>query len=286
MLSTRFWPPTESRIDVGAAPVGQLARPLDEALAGVVDPVVEPELLQAFELLVAGRGRDHGRAGLLRQLDRGHPDATRAGVDQGGLAGLEVAGGEQALLCGPVRDGNARGARRVQAVRDRPGGQSRHGALRRVRPGRVQGDDAVADRAVLDAGTDVGDRARREVPDDVRHGRELRPGAVEQVAALDADRLDVDDHVAVGALGIGDVLVAQNVRTAVLVDHRRFHRGATLLEACLRTSTSRAATTALFARDRRRMAGARVACRRGPRHDRRPARSDELRARPDLKGAL
>src|SRR4051794_41534406 len=100
-----------------------------------------------------------------------------------------------------------------------------------MRPGRVQGDDAVADRARLDAGTDVGDRARREVPDDVRHGPELRPGAMEQVAALDADRFDVDDHVPVRALGIGDVLVAQNVRTAVLVDHRRSHSGATLLEA-------------------------------------------------------
>ena len=32
-------------------------------------------------------------------------------------------------------------------------------------------------------------------------------------------------HAAVGALGIGDVLVAQDVRAAVLVDHRRFHTG-------------------------------------------------------------
>ncbi len=73
---------------VSAAPVGQLARPLDEVLAGVVDPVVETELLQAFELLVARRGRDHGRAGLLGELDRGHPDASGSGVDQGRLPGL------------------------------------------------------------------------------------------------------------------------------------------------------------------------------------------------------
>ncbi len=36
-------------------------------------------------------------------------------------------------------------------------------------------------------------------------------------------RVDVDKHAAVGALGIGGVLVTQNVRAAVLVDHRCLH---------------------------------------------------------------
>jgi hypothetical protein len=100
---------------VGAAPVGQFACPVDEALAGVVDPVVEPERLQAFELLVAGAVEITVAPACVCQLDRGQPDATRAGVDQGDLAGLEVAGGEQALLCGPVCDGNEATAHACEA---------------------------------------------------------------------------------------------------------------------------------------------------------------------------
>ena len=99
---------------VRAAPVGQLARPFDEVLGRVVDPVVEPELLEPLELLVAGRGCDHGGARLLGELDRRHPDASGARLDQDRLAGLEVAGGEEALLSGPDRNRHARRARRVQ----------------------------------------------------------------------------------------------------------------------------------------------------------------------------
>ena len=190
--------------------------------------MVEPERLQAVELLVAGRGGEHGRAGLLGELDRGHPDASRPRVDQRRLPGLEVAGGEQALLGGPERDRDARGGGRVQAVGDRPRGHGRHDPLGGMRAGHVQRHHAVAGRAVLDAGAGLDDSARGEVADDVRDRRGRRPGAGQQVPALDADRLDIDQNAAVGALGLGYVLVAQDVRAAVLVDHRRLHRGATL----------------------------------------------------------
>ena len=100
-----------------------------------------------------------------------------------------------------------------------------------MRACRVQGHNPVADRATLDARADREDRARGEVPDDVRDRRRRRRGARQEVPALDADRLDIDQHAALGALGIGYVLVAQDVRGAVLVDHRRLHRGATLVEA-------------------------------------------------------
>jgi hypothetical protein len=92
-----------------------------------------------------------------------------------------------------------------------------------MRPSRVQRHDPVADRAVLDADADLDDCARGEIPNDVRDRRRWRAGAGEQIPALDADRLDVDQHTAVGALGIRDVLVAQDVRAAVLVNHRRLH---------------------------------------------------------------
>jgi hypothetical protein len=212
--------------DVGAAAVGQLARALDEVLGGVVDPAVETELLEALELLVAGRGRDHGGTGLLGELDRGHPDAAPARVNQGRLPGLEVAGGEQALLGGPERHRDTRGATSVQPVGDRPGDDRGNGPLRGVRARREQGHDPVADRAILDPCTHLSDRARGEVAHDVRNRRRRRLGPRQQIPTLDADRLD--QHATVGALGIGDVLVAQDVRGAVLVDNRRFHGGATL----------------------------------------------------------
>ncbi len=191
--------------------------------------MVEPELLQALELLVAGRGCDHGRAGLLGELDRRHADAPGPGVDQGRLPGLQVAGGEQALLRRADRNRDARRGRCVQPVGDRPGRDRGDGALGRVRAGHVQSDHPVADRAVLDSGADLGHRAGGEIADDVRDRRRRRAGPGQQIAALDADRLDVDHHAAVGALGVGHVLVAQDLRTTVLVDHRGLHRPPTLL---------------------------------------------------------
>ena len=74
----------------------------------VVDAVIEAELLQPLEPVVARRGRDHGRAGALRELDRGDADAARAGLDEHGLAGLEVAELEEAVVGGAERDRHAR----------------------------------------------------------------------------------------------------------------------------------------------------------------------------------
>src|SRR5207249_2316565 len=76
---------------------------------------------------------------------------------------------------------------------------------------------------VLDARTGLDDRAGAEVSDDVRARWRRRARAGEEIAALDADGLDVQQHAAFGALRVGDVLVAQHVRAAVLEYHRRFH---------------------------------------------------------------
>jgi hypothetical protein len=92
-----------------------------------------------------------------------------------------------------------------------------------VRARHAQGHES--DSPILDAGADLDanldDRARAEVPHDVRDRRRGRPSPGRQVAALDADRLDIDQHAAAGALGVGHLLVAQNLTAAILVDHRR-----------------------------------------------------------------
>jgi hypothetical protein len=52
----------------------------------------------------------------------------------------------------------------------------------------------VADLQVRDFRPDLDDLAGCLVADDVRAARHLAAAAIERVAALDADRLDADDH--------------------------------------------------------------------------------------------
>src|SRR5581483_4790799 len=62
---------------------------------------------------------------------------------------------------------------------------------------------------------------------------ERAAGAVERVAPLDRDRLDPNDDAFRMALGIRNVLVLQDLGTAVLVVDRRLHRAASLfMHAC------------------------------------------------------
>jgi hypothetical protein len=61
---------------------GEIASRGHEVRLGVIDAVVEPELLEARELLVAGSRREDGGSGLLGELDGGHPHTARAGVHE------------------------------------------------------------------------------------------------------------------------------------------------------------------------------------------------------------
>ena len=107
----------------------------------------------------------------------------------------------------------------IGAVGYRPRDHRGHGHALGVRAPEVRADDALADLAIGDALADLDDRARALVADDVRHGGHLAAGPVQRVAALDADRLDLDDDPARIHLGIRDVLVAEDVgRTGLVVD--------------------------------------------------------------------
>ncbi len=72
--------------EVDALAAGELAHPVDPPRLRVVDAVVHAELVQRPQPLLARRGREHGRARALGELDRGDADAARAGLDQHGLA--------------------------------------------------------------------------------------------------------------------------------------------------------------------------------------------------------
>ena len=185
--------------------------------------MVESERLQPLQLLIARGCRDHGRARALGELDRCHSDAAGSGVNQNSLALGEVPSSEQALVRGPERDRHARRAGGIEAVGDRPGHDRGGHSPGGVRSGEVQGDDPVADCASLHAGGDDRHGPGAQIADDVRRPGELPAGASQHVSSLDADRLGIDHHASVRALGLGDLLVAEYLRSAVLMDDRRFH---------------------------------------------------------------
>ena len=126
---------------------------------------------EPFEAVVARRGREHRRAGALRELDRGDADATRAGLDQHGLARRQVTELEQAVVGGAERDRHARDGDDVGAVGDRPRHDRGHDDELGVRTPQHRRDDALADVPVGDAFADLADRARALVADDVRRRR-------------------------------------------------------------------------------------------------------------------
>ena len=80
-------------------------------------PWSSPNGVEPLEPIVARRGRDHGRARALRELDRGDADAAGAGLDQHGLARLQVAELEEAVVGGAERDRHARDRRRCRRRR-------------------------------------------------------------------------------------------------------------------------------------------------------------------------
>ena len=67
---------------VDPAPVGPRPSFGDEVRVGIVDSLVETQLVEAFEFLVARGGGEHPSARTLRQLDGRDPDAAGPGVDQ------------------------------------------------------------------------------------------------------------------------------------------------------------------------------------------------------------
>ena len=84
-------------------------------------------------------------------------------------------------------------------------------------------DDRVADLEVGHAFADLAHDPGSLVADDMRRRRQHSALAMQEVAALDADRLDLDQQTAGPHLGIGNVLVLEDVGPAGLVEARGLH---------------------------------------------------------------
>lgn len=118
---------------------------------------------------------------------------------------------------GAVGDGDARAGGDVGPVGDLPGGHGGHREQLGVGAEQARGHDPVADGPVGDARPDLDDRAGGLVADDVGVGDERAARAVERVASLDRHGLDLHQHGAGGGLGVGDVLVAEDLGRSVAV---------------------------------------------------------------------
>ena len=187
--------------------------------------MVEAELAQPVQPLVAGgRGEDRGRAGRLGQLDRGQPDAARTGLHEHRLARPEVPELEEAVVGRTELDRDAGGLVDREPVGDRVHRRRRHRRQLGVAAEAHRRHDRLADGERRDVGTDLADPARGLVPHHVRRRRHRAAGAVQQVAALDPDGLDLEDDPARAQGGVGHVDVPEDVGPAGPVEGRGFHR--------------------------------------------------------------
>ena len=200
---------------VHAAAVGQPPCLSDEVVGGVVDALVEAELAQALEAVVARRSGEDSGAGPLRHLYGSDPHPARAGVDQRRLPRLQAAEFEEAVVGRP--EGHRDAGRLVggDAVGDLPGETLRHRPALGVRAVEADRDGAVSDLEAAYVGTHLGHGARALVAHHVGHPGQVATQPAERVASLDADRLDLHQDVAGAGHGVGHVLVAEDVGVPV-----------------------------------------------------------------------
>ena len=235
--------------EVDAAPVRQPPHLGLDARRGVVDAVVEAEVCEAGQAVVGRRGGEHRGAGRLRELDGGQADTTCAGLHEHRLAGLQVTELEQAVVRRAELDRDAGGDRGGHAGRRHPRGTRRHADELGMRPVAHRGHDRVTDRHIGDPVADLEHDACGLVADDMRCRGEDAALAVQQVTTLDADRLHLHEQAAGAHDRVGDVFVAEHVRSAGLVEHRCLH-GSTV--ALASATSSRAPPTARITARRRR----------------------------------
>jgi hypothetical protein len=221
--------------DVRAVATGRLADRRVHISGRVVHRHVGAELAGARKLFVARRGHDRPRAERLRDLERRGRDPTADAPHEDPLPGSE-AGFRHEHPVGRLEDEGERGRllerERVRLAVDvlrRYGDQLRMCSvpvlpddLRAVGQAGVD-HDRVALREIIRPGPEAGDHpcaVGTESPWLRDRGKTL---ADPEIEVVERGRLEPDEDLARTGDRVVDVLVAQDLGTAVLVDANRLH---------------------------------------------------------------
>ncbi len=223
--------------DIRAGAAGRVANRLDDVVLGVAHGEVRPELECALELLPARRRHDRPCSERTRELERGQRHAAADPPDEHPLALAERGFRDEHSIRGLEHERERGALLERQRLRERVElgrGNRLQLALRAVRVLADHGDPTVVDDPGVDHDpvADVQPRhafaERRDHPGAVRaedprlrNRREALPNP--DVEMVEAGGPELDQRLARPRLGIGDVLVAEDVRPSVLVDANGFH---------------------------------------------------------------
>ena len=222
--------------DVGSA-TGRLLHGLDDVAGVVVHRDVGAPGERLRELLVAAGGDDRARAERPADLERSGRDPAADAPDQHPLARLHGRLGDEHPVGGLVDERKRRRLLERQRVVEREhlrrvdrdqlavravGMLAEHRDQVPVLEAGVE-HDPVADGEAVDSRSERLDDpgAVRSQDPGLRHGREAH--AHPHIEVVERRGCEADENLAVGRFRIGNVLVPQDLRPAVLVDSDRLH---------------------------------------------------------------
>jgi hypothetical protein len=194
---------------------GDLLDPLGEVLARVDDGVVAAVGLGQRRLLVGTDGADHRGAEGARPLADDQADAAGGGMDQDGVAGLDLAGTAQQVLRGHALQHHRRTGLEVDRVGQLDQAVGRDVAHFGIGADRAAGiGDAVADLEVRDRAAHRLDHAGAFEADAGRHGQRIGAGAVVDVDVIEADGVVAHARLVGRRVADADFFPAQDFGTA------------------------------------------------------------------------
>ncbi len=196
----------------------------------MVDHGVGAELAGALQLRVARRRDDDVGPERLRERHRCERDSAPDAPDQHPFTRLQAGPGHEHAVRGLEDEGKRRSLLERQIVGNRMNGVPRHcdqlgmravGRLAENVHLAVAYDRRVDDNALVRAREHAGAVGAEDAR--LRHRR--KSFANPDIEMIERRRPQFDEHLALGGLGIRGVLVAQDLRAAVLMDSDCLHGG-------------------------------------------------------------
>jgi hypothetical protein len=193
----------------------------------IVNRDIGAELAAGIAFLRRARGGDDARPERLGELDGGGADAGRAAVDQQRLAGPQAAALEGIVPDREEGFGDRGGFDWREPARQRQGVALVRLAVFGIAAADHQRHDLIAGLPARCAGTERDDFARDLEAGDVgcARGRRVVPLPLHHVRPVDARRLDLHQHLAVGESRQRARLGHEHLRSAGRTDRDRGHIG-------------------------------------------------------------